>query len=88
MNALTDNLPESIQHRVDARGQKCPLPVLKTRKVIVRAAKGARIEVLCTDPVSVIDVPHLAQEMGCAVAATERTGGAYRFVLVVGDREL
>ena len=39
--------------KLDLRGLKCPLPVLKTRKVLAGMAPGEQIEVACTDPLSV-----------------------------------
>ncbi|MGE3646068.1 MAG: sulfurtransferase TusA family protein [Beijerinckiaceae bacterium] len=66
---------------IDARGLKCPLPVLHARRALTRLAPGGRVEVLCTDPVSVIDIPHLAQEMGFSIVETEHQNGEYRFVI-------
>ena len=72
-------------HSIDARGLKCPLPVLKTRRALLAAAAGARIEVLCTDPVSVIDIPHLVREMGCKLESSTELDGVYRFVIVAAN---
>jgi len=52
---------------LDLAGLKCPLPALKTRKVLAALPAGARLEVRCTDPMSVIDIPHLVRETGDAV---------------------
>ena len=35
---------------LDARGLKCPLPVLRARKAIRGLGKGEELEVLATDP--------------------------------------
>lgn len=64
---------------LDLRGLKCPLPALKTRKALSRAAPGAILVVSCTDPMAVIDIPHLVSETGDALEAQEKaasgTGG-------------
>lgn len=41
--------------RLDVRGAKCPVPVVKAKKEIDGLAPGERVEVLATDPGSVKD---------------------------------
>ena len=52
------------EQRLDLRGLKCPLPVLKTRKALDRAAAGTRLIVETTDPLAALDVPNLIRETG------------------------
>ncbi len=49
---------------LDLSGLKCPLPVLRTRKVLEHAQAGDRIRLICTDPLTSIDIPHLLRETG------------------------
>ena len=49
---------------LDLSGLKCPLPALKTRKALISVAPGAKLEVHCTDPLAVIDIPNLIRETG------------------------
>jgi tRNA 2-thiouridine synthesizing protein A len=49
---------------LDLTGLKCPLPALKTRKALRALKPGDRLEVTCTDPLSVIDIPSLIRETG------------------------
>ena len=49
---------------LDLSGLKCPLPVLKTRKALKVLIVGDCLEVHCTDPLSVIDIPNLIRETG------------------------
>jgi tRNA 2-thiouridine synthesizing protein A len=58
--------------KLDLTGLKCPLPALKTRKALKALTPGALLEVHCTDPLSVIDIPNLIQETGDKVEITER----------------
>jgi tRNA 2-thiouridine synthesizing protein A len=58
--------------KLDLTGLKCPLPVLKTRKALRALAAGDRLEVHCTDPLSVIDIPNLIRETGDRVEIVER----------------
>ena len=56
---------------LDLTGLKCPLPALKTRKALKSLKPGDRLEVRCTDPLSVIDIPNLIRETGDKVEITE-----------------
>jgi tRNA 2-thiouridine synthesizing protein A len=55
--------------KLDLTGLKCPLPALKTRKAL---RPGDFLEVQCTDPLSVIDIPNLIRETGDRVEIAER----------------
>ena len=59
--------------KLDLTGLKCPLPALKTRKALKSVKPGERLEVHCTDPLSVIDIPNLIRETGDKVEITERS---------------
>ncbi|WP_342727448.1 sulfurtransferase TusA family protein [Bradyrhizobium sp. B097] len=59
--------------KLDLTGLKCPLPALKTRKALKSVTAGDCLEVHCTDPLSVIDIPALIQETGDRVEITERS---------------
>ena len=58
--------------KLDLTGLRCPLPVLKTRKALKSLSAGDRLEVHCTDPLSVIDIPNLIRETGDRIETTER----------------
>ena len=58
------------QTTLDLTGLKCPLPALKTRKALKSLNPGDRLEVHCTDPLSVIDIPALIRETGDSVEIT------------------
>ncbi|PWG18156.1 sulfurtransferase TusA family protein [Salibaculum griseiflavum] len=54
----------SADATLDARGLKCPLPVLRAGKFLREMAPGDRLRVLADDPVAVIDIPHFCHEAG------------------------
>ena len=58
--------------KLDLTGLKCPLPALKTRKALKALRPGDLLEVHCTDPLSVIDIPNLIRETGDRVEISER----------------
>ena len=49
---------------LDLTGLKCPMPALRTAKALKRLSPGDILEVHCTDPLAVIDVPNLIQQSG------------------------
>lgn len=67
--------------KLDLSRLKCPLPALKTRKALKTLSSGDVLEVLCTDPLSVIDIPALIQETGDRVEITRRDEQAIVFVI-------
>ncbi len=59
---------------LDARGLKCPLPVLKARKRLRDLGAGEVLTVLADDPMAPLDLEHLAQEDGHALLAIAQEG--------------
>ncbi len=57
---------------LDLTGLKCPLPALKTRKALKGLSPGDRMEVHCTDPMAVIDIPNLIRETGDRIEISAR----------------
>lgn len=49
---------------IDARGLRCPLPVLRLRKRLADIAAGECLELLADDPAAAVDVPHFCAESG------------------------
>jgi tRNA 2-thiouridine synthesizing protein A len=49
---------------LDARGLKCPLPVLRARKTLLAMREGEVLRVLADDPMAAIDLPHFCREAG------------------------
>jgi tRNA 2-thiouridine synthesizing protein A len=72
--------------KLDLTGLKCPLPALKTRKALKSLKPGDRLEVHCTDPLSVIDIPHLIQETGDRVEITEQAERRIVFLIEKAGR--
>ncbi|MGH6810853.1 MAG: sulfurtransferase TusA family protein [Methylocella sp.] len=64
---------------LDLRGLNCPLPVLRTRKVLRKLARGDRLIVECTDPLAIIDIPHLLHETGDTLERQEVANGLFIF---------
>ncbi len=67
--------------KLDLTGLKCPLPALKTRKALKGIMPGGRLEVICTDPMAAIDIPHLLTETGDRLERTDRNDNTIVFVI-------
>ena len=66
---------------LDARGLKCPLPVLKARRVLKDVAPGGLLRVLATDPGADKDFAHFCETTGCIMVEKGRDGEELHFVL-------
>ena len=67
--------------QLDATGFKCPIPVLKARKVIRDLAHGDMLEVLSTDPGSVPDFEAFCRTTGNELVEQETVDDVFRFLL-------
>jgi TusA-related sulfurtransferase len=67
---------------IDARGLRCPLPVLRLAKAGQGAAPGTVLMLLADDPAAAVDVPAFVRERGWAnVAATAGPGRATSYTV-------
>jgi tRNA 2-thiouridine synthesizing protein A len=71
--------PPMAKSEVNLRGLKCPLPALKTRKLLSRLNPGDVLVIECTDPLTTIDIPNLLRETGDRLERSARKGKAYIF---------
>lgn len=66
---------------IDARGLRCPLPVLRARKRLLSLPPGAVLSLLTDDPVAEIDVPHFCAEAGHALIDRAEADQGVRFLI-------
>jgi tRNA 2-thiouridine synthesizing protein A len=59
---------------VSLRGLKCPLPALRTKKLLAGLKSGDELTVECTDPLSAIDIPNLLRQTGDTLEAKSQDG--------------
>jgi tRNA 2-thiouridine synthesizing protein A len=65
--------------KVSMRGLKCPLPALKTRKLLSKLAAGEVLIIECTDPLTTIDIPNLVRETGDKIESSDKSGRVLTF---------
>jgi len=67
---------------LDLRGLRCPQPVLRAKKALRNVPIGGTLVLECTDPLTVIDVPHFCNQTGHTLRARQRKGKLFIFKIV------
>lgn len=67
---------------VDARGLRCPLPLLRAKQALRNMAPGERLQVLATDSGSVRDFQAFARIDGHGLELCQEQDGVYTYILV------
>ncbi len=57
-------------HTLEARNSLCPMPVIKTQNKIAELQPGDTLEVICTDPGALSDIPAWCRINGHLVKET------------------
>lgn len=70
---------------LNARRLLCPLPVIRTQDRVKRMASGEQLEVVCTDPGVMQDIPAWCRINGHTIVETKAENGEYIIVLEVGE---
>ena len=73
--------PPGKDAAVNMRGLKCPLPTLKTRKLLSKMASGEVLAIECTDPLTAIDIPNLVRETGDKLEDSVKKGRVLTFTI-------
>lgn len=73
------------RHQLDARRLFCPMPVIRTQNRVAELQPGDVLEVICTDPGALNDIPAWCRINGHTVRATRREGSEVIIELEVGD---
>ena len=68
-----------MDETLDLRGLKCPLPALLAKKALARLAPGAVLTVLASDPMAVVDIPHMCHGEGHTVDSVASRDGYTEF---------
>ena len=71
------------QHTLDARRTLCPMPVIKTQNKIAELSDGDILEVTCTDPGALNDIPAWCRINGHRVIDTSEADDEVIIVIEV-----
>lgn len=69
------------EHRLDAKGLQCPLPVLRARKALKAMTAGETLTVEATDPSAPKDFAAFCDATGNRLLSSAEDAGVYRFVI-------
>jgi tRNA 2-thiouridine synthesizing protein A len=72
-------------HTLDARRLLCPLPVIRAQDAVAKLHAGDTLEVSCTDPGALHDIPAWCRIHGHRVLETHTQDREVRIVLQVGE---
>ena len=81
MPAVDTAAPATDTILLDAKGLKCPMPIVRTAQAMKNLASGQLLEVLATDPGAVADFAAWSRSTGNEIVTSSVEGGVYRFVL-------
>lgn len=72
-------------HTLDAKRLLCPLPVIRTQDKVKQLAVGDELEVTCTDPGVMQDIPAWCRINGHQILDTKEQNNEYIIRLQVGE---
>lgn len=71
-----------VHKTLDARGLSCPMPILKSRIAMKKLGINQVLEILTSDPGSLVDIPTWARATGQELISSEERGPKnYRFLV-------
>jgi tRNA 2-thiouridine synthesizing protein A len=66
---------------LDARGLNCPLPILRTKKMLNDMSGGQTLRVVATDPGAVKDFQAFSKQTGNDLLESAETNGEFTFLI-------
>ena len=74
-----------MMHTLDAKRLLCPMPVIRTQDKVKTLSAGEILEVTCTDPGALNDIPAWCRINGHKIIATKRDEDEIIITIEVGD---
>ncbi len=71
-------------HQLDARRMLCPMPVIRTQNFVAKLPAGDTVDVLCTDPGALHDIPAWCRIHGHEIIGTQELDGELIISVRVG----
>jgi tRNA 2-thiouridine synthesizing protein A len=75
-----------IRETLNARRLLCPLPVIRTQNKVKQMQAGEQLEVICTDPGVMQDIPAWCRIHGHTVLEMQSGNHEYVIVIEVGGQ--
>ena len=71
--------------RVDAMGDSCPIPVVKTKNAIKELGGAGKVEVLVDNEIAVQNLTKMANQKGYDIQSEKQKEQQYRVVMTIGE---
>lgn len=68
-----------FDRELDVQGLKCPLPILRTKKMLSEMSSGQVLRVLATDPSAAKDFQAFAKQTGNQLLSDTETDQVFEF---------
>lgn len=72
---------EAITQTLDARNLSCPLPILRTKKALMKMEAGELLSIQATDPGSVKDLSSFCEQTGNELVSSETADNEFIFLI-------
>jgi tRNA 2-thiouridine synthesizing protein A len=72
---------------LDARGYRCPIPVLLVERALRGLPDGGRLTVTADDPVAAVDIPHFCRQAGFAAERLPAPEGLCVFLVTAKENK-
>ena len=79
---MQNDVNRPVERVLNLRGLRCPQPVLRAKKALRGLDVGAALVMECTDPLTVIDVPHFVNQTGHVLAEQSRREELFIFRII------
>lgn len=75
------------KHHLDARRLLCPMPVIRVQNKVAELSPGETLEVVCTDPGVLNDIPAWCRINGHQVLDSCQQDGEITLLIKVGEED-
>lgn len=76
---MNSDINNEITERLDARGLNCPLPILRTKKMISTLNVGDVLEMISSDPGSLKDIESFCNQTGHELMSSSQNDDDFIF---------
>lgn len=75
------------KHHLDARRLLCPMPVIRVQNRVAELSPGETLEVVCTDPGVLHDIPAWCRINGHQILDSRQQDGEITLLIKVGEED-
>lgn len=72
-------------NKLDASNLLCPMPVIRTQDKVATMKPGEKLEIICTDPGALSDIPAWCRINGHQLVSSKEEGNQILITIEVGQ---